>query len=249
VLAGDDITYTIRLRNTGSVTAPHATLTDALPVGVELVPGTLEGGAYNVAQRAITWSGPLAPQDDHLVRFVARSAATLVNGTLLTNTALIGDGSSAGAASGSLLARQATVRLLRADLATSDMRVDRATALAGEVVTYTLRLRNTGARDTLATLECMPPALLTVDEGSLYASAGELWWDGGLHWQGNVQARGLVILRVCARIAADATPQLLTTEARLVDAGGIETALAADVQVNRPGETWLYLPLFYSSAP
>ena len=242
VQAGGEITYTIRLYNYG-VTAPQATLTDVLPVGLELVPGSLEGASYDAARRTVYWQGELAGQGERNVRYVARSAASLTNGVLLTNTAQIGDGN------GGLIARPATVRILRGDLSASDMQVDRAAALAGEVVTYTLRLRNSGAAGIDAALVCVPATLLSVDPGSLYASSGALTWDQGLHWQGSVGAQALVIVRFSARIAVDAASQTLTTAATLTDAGGIVTPLSAALQIDRPGETRLYVPLFLGGVP
>jgi len=239
VLAGSPITYTIRVRNTGSVTAPQASLMDVLPTSLEYVEGSAEGASYDAERRAIHWEGTLPAQGEHVVRFAAESDAKLINGTRITNTAEIADGN------GGSLVRQASVRILRGDLSTSSMQVDRPEARAGEVVTYTLRLLNSGAASIGATLFCLPPAPLVVDPTTIYVSSGTVWWDAGLHWQGTLGAQALIIVRFSAHVSANASPQLVTTEAWLSDAGGLGTSLSAVLHVRRANETRVYLPQAY----
>ena len=59
---GDVLTCTIELNNAGPYAAPGLTVSNTMPAGVDLVPGSLVGGAqYSAASRTLSWHGDLPP--------------------------------------------------------------------------------------------------------------------------------------------------------------------------------------------
>jgi len=88
---GQTVSYTLVLSNTGNLTATGFTLTDYLPVTLQLISGTLSAG--EPSDGLIAWQGTLPPgRDFRLTYAMAPSSATPV-GIPLTNTAwLVADG-------------------------------------------------------------------------------------------------------------------------------------------------------------
>ncbi|NLG51466.1 MAG: S8 family serine peptidase [Chloroflexi bacterium] len=237
VIAGEGITYTITLHNGGRLTATNVTMTDELPAALQLVEGTLEGGTYDAERHAIVWQGTLPPHSGRVVRFRANTLPNTPNGTIIVNTARIDNGH------GDVIERPAEVRVLRGDLSESDMLVTPGYAAAGGTATYTLRVRNSGPVDIAGSLLCLPPEPLSVDIASLYASAGSIGWEDGVRWEGLVRAQGMVIVRLTVAIPKDAPQQTLMTEAHLVDVGGLETVLQADLTIGAETGRVVYLPM------
>jgi len=92
---GDVATFTIRIANGGGGSAAFV-MTDALPVGLVYVPGSLEAGhgvaVYDGAVQRILWTGEAPGLHQTYLRFAARVE---VYGTV-TNTAQIGDNAGHG---------------------------------------------------------------------------------------------------------------------------------------------------------
>ncbi|HEU0013997.1 MAG TPA: SdrD B-like domain-containing protein [Longimicrobium sp.] len=75
---GDAIPYVVTLSNTGAVPLQGFVLVDSLPRGVELVKGSLVGAdSIRQAGRVLTlwWRGPLAPRQEHAVRYTVTVVA------------------------------------------------------------------------------------------------------------------------------------------------------------------------------
>jgi len=106
VAPGEVVTYTLRLVNTGSGAPDPLMVTDTLPVGLTLEPGTLTPGAtYDAATREIRWAGTLWPQNELTLSYAARTDAGLASGVLI-NTAVLRYGDVT-------LERRAAVRVYR----------------------------------------------------------------------------------------------------------------------------------------
>jgi uncharacterized repeat protein (TIGR01451 family) len=98
VLAGSTLDYAVIVTNVASVPGQGVVLTDDLPVGLTLVPGsaTLNGAATGVtvagslitADYSTTY-GPLAPGAIAVLRFRAVVGAAVPNGTTITNTGVV----------------------------------------------------------------------------------------------------------------------------------------------------------------
>ncbi|HFD39007.1 MAG TPA: DUF11 domain-containing protein, partial [Anaerolineae bacterium] len=68
VNAGEEIAYTLEIRNTGTVTA-DVSLTDPIPAQTTLMPG-IQGCSYDNGQ--VIWNGSLPPGQSHTCRFTVR---------------------------------------------------------------------------------------------------------------------------------------------------------------------------------
>jgi uncharacterized repeat protein (TIGR01451 family) len=92
VVAGDVVTYTLRLTNMGSAAPDPLMVIDTLPAGLTLVPGSLTPGVtYDTATREIRWGGTLWPNETKVIGYAARTDAGLPRG-VLTNTAVLSYG-------------------------------------------------------------------------------------------------------------------------------------------------------------
>ena len=89
VVAGEVVTYTLRLINTGTAAPDPLTVTDTLPEGLALEPGSLTPGVtYDADAREIRWAGTVWPHETTVIGYAARTDAGLARG-VLTNTAVL----------------------------------------------------------------------------------------------------------------------------------------------------------------
>jgi len=93
VKAGELLTYTIILPNTGVVGTAYATMTDEIPPGTTYVSGSVTGGAaYDAGANAIVMSGvAVSPVTTKTITFQVRVTDTFSDSAVLTNTAVITD--------------------------------------------------------------------------------------------------------------------------------------------------------------
>ena len=139
VAAGDVLTYTVVLRNAGSGDA-QVSVTDPLPEYTTYVPESATGGAtYNSALNQIEWAGTVSAETERALSFQVSLESPLPAGLVITNTATIDDGLHLP------FTRTVTTVVQSSDLGTSVKTVDRAVARAGETLTYTIALNNTGS--------------------------------------------------------------------------------------------------------
>ncbi|MBN1402757.1 MAG: DUF11 domain-containing protein, partial [Anaerolineae bacterium] len=235
--AGDEALYTISLINSGLAIAPQVALTDVLPLELTLLPETLSGGAYDEGQRALRWEGVLAPGAPHQITFGARIRPEVHNGTVITNEASLSDGL------GGAVILRAPIRVLRGDLSSSQMSALPSWTTPGGRVTFTLRLENSGDAPIRAELSNTPPETIIPLPETVYASAGQAEFQGRtLLWGGEIQPRALVIVRYASLVAEEIPPQPIVNEARLIDEGGITTALSVSLRVS---PAVIHMPLLF----
>lgn len=139
VLVGEEITYTVDLRNEGTVDAQSCILSDPLPQGVELVAGSITVDGQPSAQPSFPITIPtIAPAQTVRVQYRAKAAQIPIPNPAV-NTAqvqwqyvplvgVIADGS----AQSNPVAVQIGEQIVRLN-----KQVDRAYASVGEVLTYT----------------------------------------------------------------------------------------------------------------
>jgi uncharacterized repeat protein (TIGR01451 family) len=179
--SGEKLTYTILLWNTGTT---HATadVTDAVPVEMSYVRGSATGGAsYDGSSRTLTWSDVEVDSGEVKPLSFVVTATAVSTPTLVTNKATI-------ATEGSTVEREATVLLWPEssvlDLYLSQKRVSQHVAVPGDVVTYTIQLRNVGTTTSTVTVTDPVPWEMNYLTGSatgggLYdAGTREVSWSG-----------------------------------------------------------------------
>ena len=196
---GEMLTYAITLTNRGLTRIPAATLSDAIPDHTEFVPDSATGGVvYDQGRNEVAWSGALEPNEERGFRFSVATDPGSLDGTVITNTAYAEDGF------GARLQRSVTTTLRGPDMSWSDKRVDPKVVEPGGLVTYTIRLRNTGEGDAAAEMSDVLPSEIDYVPGSLWASGGEVdCANGVVTWQGEVISSGMVLVRYGALVRSD----------------------------------------------
>ena len=189
ISAGQPLTYTLALRNVAKGVPVQVAITNTLPAGLTLVPGSLSGGAiYDRAAHRITWQGTLERDSSHAISYQVRAAGALAAGARLDNPVTIQYRRRDKPLHTLAFTRTATLWIDAPDLTGSTL-----AAVAGErqpagVVTYTLSLRNHGlAGARSATAEVRLPDELTPITDTLQTSAGlvtlaeqRISWEGHL---------------------------------------------------------------------
>ena len=176
------LTYTIVLRNSGQTFTQTVRVTDTLPAGLAYVPGTLtatRGTPDDSAAPSLKWNGDML--NTPAVTITYRAAVTAFVSQTLNNTATIDPGV------GVPFNRSAAVVISGPDLTSSAKQVSSSTARSGDVVTYTIVVRNTGGSfpatvrvtDTLPSGLAYVPGSFTATSGTPDdASAPTLKWNG-----------------------------------------------------------------------
>ena len=191
-LLGDVLSYTIRLTNTGTLTANGSLLSDPLPAGVSFVAGSLSsaGGSgsaiYDNVLKRVIWNGSLAPGQTLQVQF--RAQVNIANG-ILDNCAVVSD-----AQNGAFQRCARTVvgsggPSLIGSLKTSDRFVYSTT----DTIVYTVTLVNNGTQATTVQMRDDLPAGVVLQSASVIPNVGLLSYTGSrVTWNGSIAAGDIV---------------------------------------------------------
>lgn len=143
---GDIITYTLTLNNSGNVSADNVVLTDAIPTGTTFVPGSLVGATGTPP--TLTLNAPITAGGSATVSFKVQVGTTIPVPNPLVNTATAAftytvnpqnpDGETGTSASNAV-----NTQVIGAVVDTLKT-VDKTFAEPGDVLTYTLTLKNSG---------------------------------------------------------------------------------------------------------
>ncbi|MBI3942059.1 MAG: DUF11 domain-containing protein [Chloroflexi bacterium] len=197
VIAGQPLTYTLFITNTGEVQANHLVLTDTLPAGLTFI---WSDPAPDQVSEPDVWSlGSLSPQASKIISLTVSVPLGMgKEGTpnLLTNRAV------ATADLAQPVSATVQTTLLTPDLSSATITVDRSRVMPGEVLSYAILITNTGNLLSQAWLTDTLPAGLGF-AGNLSASAGSIVWDvnqGQLFWKGTIPAGDTVTLRFDALV-------------------------------------------------
>jgi uncharacterized repeat protein (TIGR01451 family) len=208
------------VRNTGPTDAANATLADVLPAHTTYVNGSVTGGAtYSSTQNAILWNGPLAASSAVTVTYRALIVGPLANGTVITNTAQVGDGLGTTWAT-----TTAATTISSADLSTSSKTANKTLVASGERITFTIIINNTGFADAAAAMVDTLPAGLTLTgtptlqsgPGAVVFAGNTVTWTGTLDYTFNNQAR----VQLSAIVGTLSICQKITNVATLSDGQG-----------------------------
>ena len=174
------MTYTVGFTNTGILTG-SASLSDPLPAGAQIVPGSVTGGAvYSDVLNAVVWS-PISLAPNESVTTTFRVTLTATNGTV-TNTATISD-----AAILAPVSAAAANAIAVADFRSSSKTISSANMHPIGLVTYTVVVYNSVAAITAtATLTdpipvgaaYLPGSASVQGSGTLLADTAGITWTG-----------------------------------------------------------------------
>jgi uncharacterized repeat protein (TIGR01451 family) len=143
----DLLTYTIRIVNSGSVTATNLVITDVLPADVTLAGSTNPGFDTQNGQTLVWTVGSIAPHGGELALTIPVVVNVAADGTVLSNSAEVSYQNTAGHTFTTETATdQTTVQISKATLALSKIAADinGAPLVVGDTIRYTLQVTNTG---------------------------------------------------------------------------------------------------------
>lgn len=167
---GGTLTWQVVVRNS-TAAASEAQVFDPIPMNTTYVPGsasaTFGSVSYNAGQNRVEWSGNLAAGQAATITFQTQVASGF-SGGLIQNTAQI-----VNLSSGLIIQRSAAASVGASNLSSAVKEVSKGQALLGDVLTYTLRVTNTGTLTASGVLVNDPlPAGVSYVAGSLSATGG-----------------------------------------------------------------------------
>lgn len=199
LLPGESVTYTLIVANGGQATAEQVALTDTLPAGLVLSPGSLlcAAGGCQAAGNVITWLGDLLPGRSVTLAYSAALSSVLADRTPLTNTMEV-------RASGlPVLQRSAVVYARSTNLSASAFDFGGKPNEPGDRFTLSALLRNTGLQATSIDFSLPLPPELSLVAGTVRCGIGQCRVDAGrLLWSGSLPPRGLVAVQMDVELAS-----------------------------------------------
>ena len=170
VIAGSNLTYTIKVTNLGPSDNSGFTLSDALPAGTSFVSATSPDCVHSAGTVTCTSTG-LAAGADVTWTIVASVASSVADGTTLSNSASIATNNTTDPVAANDSDTETTAVIARADLSiTKDDSVDPVTA--GGALTYNITVNNAGPSDAQAVIvnDTLPAQLTGVSVSSSQGS-------------------------------------------------------------------------------
>ncbi|MBU0703699.1 MAG: DUF11 domain-containing protein, partial [Chloroflexi bacterium] len=168
---GDTLVYTLSYTNrSDSITATGLTLRDVIPIQHVTFHSASNGGTYNPASSAITWTlGTLAPSASGTVTFSVTVNNFVENGTVVENVGYIASDQTVVAGSNAA----------RTVISSPDVKLSKAgptVARQGQIITYTLSYENVGgAEATKVVISDTIPLSTTFTANSLAINTGSGW--------------------------------------------------------------------------
>jgi len=215
-MPGEVLTYTLTLQNTGTADATEVTVVDPIPGQTVYLPGSATGGAsYDEATNRIFWSGPVPSGEQVALSFAVRIMRPLPDGTVIENAATIDDGARRP------FTRTAATLITAPDLTPSEKRVSSAGVRTGQVLTYTILVKNAGSAAATVILTDTLPAEVVYVPGSAWAgSGGPAVYDETAHrltWSGPVPVWGMATVHFAVQVTG---PGPITNNVLLDDGAG-----------------------------
>ncbi len=154
VVAGTNVTYTLRLENLGPSIETNAVLTDPLPAGLTFVSVADAATCANVGNVVTCTIGTMMPGDVFTTTVTAAVDPALPDGTILTNR-VIGDGDSSDPVDDS----EETTASARADVSLD--KSGPTEVLAGNAISWTLDVANAGPSqaNVVEVTDTLPPGV------------------------------------------------------------------------------------------
>jgi uncharacterized repeat protein (TIGR01451 family) len=225
------VTYTIVLRNDGWQDMASAYFTATFASDMVPIPESISGGAsWDPAHSAFIWSGPLAQGQGLTFSYQAGFVGSLPKGRLVSHTVWMGyDNHNIE------FDRIVPTWVNLPVFSQSSFGVQPALGEVGSLLTFTLRVPNTGVADGLVTVTNPLPASLDLVPDTLQANSGTTQVEGGVvHWQVPVAVGDTAVLSYTAIITAPPSGLVLRNRATLDDGLGNTLFLEASAKVIGP---------------
>jgi len=207
---GEDVIFTLSVSNFGPDDATGIEVDDLLPSGFTFSNSVASQGSYDDSTGV--WDVGTLTNNGGATLEITATAGTGSGGTILTNTASIGDSSHEDPTSSNDEA-EASVLIFGADLAI-DKSVDPLAAIVGQSVIYTIVVTNPGPTNATSVLVSEP-----LTNGLTYASdvASQGSYDDatGVWTLGALPLYGSAMLRITATVDAGTMNSTLTNRARI----------------------------------
>ena len=237
-VGGEALAYTLAIRNGGPELLSSVSLSNTLPASTTFVTDSLIGpGAYDPAANRVTWTGPLDSGQVLTISYEVELEGSLPDGTVVQSVARLRD------ESGITLRRVATTRVNTPELSTSVKAASALNGSVGDVLTYTVSLRNQGLRpatarftDTLPLNAAPVPGSARASSGYLTSTAEAVWWSG------EVAMHGSVTITIPVRASPTAAGRYVLNRAALDDGWGQVQALETFTWVE---PRRVYLPVVF----
>ncbi len=193
VQPGERITYTVEIHS-DPVDLTSASLVDPIPAGTTFAGFgvNLVGATYNSTDDRVEWSGDIPAQADPLAFTfgVDVAAGGWTDGDRIANTVTFDSGAG-------LVFTHAVASVVGVPDASPSVKwVDKSQALAGDVLTYTIRVENGSVISDAFTLRDPIPANATYIPGSLTYTSGTGGYDpvnDVITWTGTLPAPGTYV--------------------------------------------------------
>ncbi len=201
--AGETLTYTLVLSNSGNTPATATLLTDTLPAEASFITYTASAPAsFTQSGPTLVWDfGTLADGSTLTVTLTASAALTFTSAAILTNTAQASTTANETALGNNTAQASTTITPLLADLQITAASAPTAITL-GEALTYTLNVSNTGLTGTTGV-----QAVLTLDPTTYdLASASGTGGFSAVHTSGLVTFTGDLAVNALETLTVVITP-------------------------------------------
>ncbi len=186
---GDELLYTITLRNSGDMVAHESVVLDEIPARATYVAGTVAADSgdavYQPAYDRIRWTGAVEPGTDVTITYRVRIDFPLNTGTQIQNFATVDDGVHAPFDTNTVTTDITSEPVLSAS--TKVVNYDHASP--GQILRYTIMLSNTGDMTAITSLsDILPPEVSHVG-GPNVINGPPASWDSiarRVYWNGEV---------------------------------------------------------------
>jgi len=237
VVAGDTVTYTVTLTNTGETDYVPATFSDSLASPRILAfadyanDAKADVGSVSYTNQTLVWSGPLLKGETAVVTFSVRTrypAPAPVNGARLMTNVVTSSTAGSTCVTGTRARCRTTVSVLQPALSITKV-ADTSQVVAGGTLGYTITATNTGEADySTATFTDDLNGLLARApyRDDVTASAGAVSYAGGVvSWSGPLARGATVQVSFSLRVRVE-TPDDVTLMNRVVSSTVGSTCLA-----------------------
>ncbi|TDQ76743.1 DUF7507 domain-containing protein, partial [Sphingobacterium yanglingense] len=219
--SGEELTYTITVKNTGDVALTGVAISDAIPANTSYVANSATGGG-SLTGSTLNWSVDVPFGGEVSVSFKVKVDADLTGVTSIKNIATVGGDTPEVEIPTESKPSHSSVKTV------ADANGDNK-AQSGELLTYTIKIENDGDVDLKNLLVTdMIPAYTTYEEGT--ASNGAVFNSGKLTWTVDVPFGQALSLSFKVKVNSDLTE---AAEIRNIATVGDEDTPPAIIETDR----------------